>query len=1122
MQRRVWMDQGGTFTDVVRLTEAGVTVEKVPSDQADLAALGADADEVRRGTTVATNALLERQAAPTLLVTNEGFGDLAVLGDQTRPELFALDIQRPPRLERAVLEIPGRIAADGEVLAPASVDEAELRRLREREGLVAVAVVLLHGPLAPEEEQRIGAACRRAGFAQVSLGHEVSPSRGFLDRLRTALADAALSPLLPRAPGLYMRSDGGLAAEDGVGGGTWRGRDAALSGPAGGVVACAALARLAGVEAAFGLDMGGTSADVCRVAGAPERIEHVEVGGWRLRTPAVRLETVAAGGGSVLAVRGGVYDVGPRSAGADPGPAAYGRGGPATVTDCEVALGRLPRFPHVCGPGRDTPLDLAAARAALQALDPGRPVEAIAEGFQAVAAEHMAQAIRRLAARLGVDLRSHALIAFGGAGPGHACAVAERLGVDTVLVPALAGAFSAVGIGVARQRAEQVAPVLGGDVAAAEQAARAALPLEGAVSARLALRHVGTSELIEVALPCEDVAAAFRGAHRQRFGFDRPGAAIEPVEVRVSAEAGSGAALGALPRPAPRAAEGTVEAWFDGAWRAVPLRAAGQVAGLPGPALLLGAGTTITVLPGWEATAAAEGYLRLCRVEGADAALPTVFHPVHTAVFGARVMAIAEQMGERLARLARSVSIRQRHDFSCAVFDAEGWLVANAPHVPVHLGAMGQTVRDLLLRHREALRPGQAWVSNDPYAGGSHLPDITVMWPVYWEGRRVAFVACRGHHVDVGGIQPGSMPPHATHIDEEGLVLQQVLLVDGERFLPPPLPGCRQPEEVTADLEAQAAACAYGDQLLRALIGEVGVSALGAQMLHLRRWAGRVVAEVLSGRVGEHTAEELLDDGTRIQVRLVIAEGGALHLTLDAPRHAGNLNAPRAVTRAALLYVLRCLVDEPIPLNEGALASLTLDISPPDGLFSPHHPAAVAGGNVETSQRLVDALLRALGAQAASQGTMNNLTVGTPAGAFYETIGGGSGAGPGFDGADAVQVHMTNTRATDAEELEARFPVRLLSWARRSGSGGAGLRRGGEGTVKTWEFLAEADVALLAGRRVAGAPGLSGGAPGAPGVDERDIGEGWEPAPPRWRARPGDRLRISTPGGGGWGTPPER
>ena len=1105
------MDQGGTFTDVVHLRDGRVTVEKHLSDRADL--LPGQTGQVRRGTTVATNALLERTGVPTLLITNRGLSDVAIIGDQCRPELFALHIVRPPPLHCAVLEIDGRIDADGTVLTAAHVDAHTLQKHRTA-GIVAVAVVLLHGPLAPQEEQRIGQACRQAGLI-AALGHEVAPSRGFLDRLRTTLADAALSPLLPRVPGLYMRSDGGLATEDGHGGGTWRGRDAVLSGPAGGVIACAALAKQAGVSAAFGLDMGGTSTDICRVDGTPERVSHVTVGDWRMRAPAVRLQTVAAGGGSRLSVQAGVYAVGPRSAGADPGPAAYGRGGPATVTDCEAVLGRLPTFPNICGSTRDQPLDTAAAQTALQQLDPHRPIEAVAAGFQAVAAETMAGAIRALAAQSGADPRHHALIAFGGAGPGHACAVAQRLDIDTVLVPLLAGVFSAVGIGMAVQRAEAVVPIQDDDIATAWSQACDQLPFNGRQSPRLVMRHVGTAETLELPLPCTDPRAAFHSAHSARFGFSRPDMPTVFVEVRVAVE--SDKSLSTLPEPPPSPLPGdtTVRAWF-GQWRSVPLLRAQEADGVDGPALLLCPGTTVVVPPSWRVSVQ-PGHLRLTRQAQRSRHLHSHFDPVHTAIFSTKVMSVATHMGMRLAKLARSVSIRQRHDFSCAIFDADGRLVANAPHVPVHLGAMGETVRDLLARKGHVLKAGQVWVSNDPYAGGSHLPDITVMRPVYANGVRFAVVACRGHHVDVGGIQPGSMPPAATHIDQEGLILRHVLLADGDTFLPPDLPGCRQPDVVLADLHAQVAACALGHARLHQLINTVGFDGFVGQLQHLRDWSEQVVRQTLLGMQGDHHATEHLDDGTPLSVRLHITGDRAV-VTMNAPQHPGNRNAPTAVARAALLYVFRCLADSPIPLNEGALAPFTLVI-PPHSMLAPRYPSAVAGGNVETSQRLVDALLRAVGALAASQGTMNNLTVGTAQGAFYETIGGGSGAGPGFDGADAVQVHMTNTRATDIEELECRFPVRIDRWSRRNGSGGSGQWRGGDGTVREWTFLAPAAVAMMAERRIRRAPGLAGGEAGKVGCEHRDVGAGWEPAPPTWMAQPGDRLRVSTPGGGGYGSP---
>lgn len=1111
------MDQGGTFTDVLRLSAEGrLRVEKVPSDQGDLQGLARGVGAVRRGTTVATNALLEGRGAPVLLLVSQGFADLPWIGDQTRPSLFSLAIERPAPLCTQVLEVEGRIGADGEVIAPAAVDRRALQAAFDG-GIRSVAVCLVHGPSAPEEERQIGRLAAEIGFPHVALGHEVAPSRGFFARLCTTLADAALSPLLPRADGLYMRSDGGLS---GAGDADWRGSQAVLSGPAGGVVAVAALCRRAGEARAFGLDMGGTSTDVCRVEGGPTRVDHLRVNGLLLRVSAVEIETVAAGGGSVLGLRAGGYAIGPESAGAHPGPASYGRGGPAALTDVEAVLGRLPGFPAVCGPSRDGPLDLDAARRAVAALDPRRPVEAVAAGFREVAAERMAGAIRRLAAAHGVDPADHVLVAFGGAGPAHATSVARRLGVRVVLVPFLAGVFSAVGIGVAGRRAERVEPVRGDMRAAAEVTLRD-LPFTGVVGLRLAARVVGTSELIEVLVevgelpPGPELTAGllerFGRAHRARFGFDRPGEAVEAVELRASVE--SEEAELNLPAAAVEAGGPTdTLAYFDG-WQRVPLREMRAADGLVGPCILTGGGCTVVVEPGWRVCARGD-HLRLEDEAPARLRLGLAADPVHTAVLGARLMAVAEQMGERLARLARSVSIRERRDFSAAVFDAEGQLVCNAPHVPVHLGAMGETVRDL--RRARALQAGQVWVCNDPYAGGSHLPDITVIQPVFDDrGRVLAFVACRGHHVDVGGLTPGSMPPFSRDIAEEGLVLRHLLLAERGRFITPPLPGCRQPETVCADLQAQVAACSLGERLIQELALAVGAEALRAQMGHLMDAAEASVRALLRGREGTFRAEERLDDGTLIGVTLRV-EGGEGWLTVTGPSHPGNRNAPRAVAQACLLYVLRCLVGLDLPLNEGALRPLHLELEP-GGLFDPSPPRAVAGGNVETSQRLTDALLRALGAQAASQGTMNNLTVGTAAGAWYETIGGGGGAGPGFEGGDAVQVHMTNTRATDVEELETRFPVRLESWRRRRGSGGPGQYRGGDGVEKVWRFLAPATVALLASRRDRGAPGLEGGGDGAPGVDERDVGHGWEPAPCEWRAEAGHRLRISTPGGGGFG-----
>ncbi|RME23833.1 MAG: 5-oxoprolinase, partial [Deltaproteobacteria bacterium] len=891
----LWTDQGGTFTDIVRLRADGtVEVDKVLSDRAARATEAGDASEVRRGTTVATNALLERTGVPVLLLTTRGFADAPWIGDQVRPALFGLRQERPAPLCAEVIEVDGRIAAPmggvpPTVVAPHEVDIDALTAARAR-GIDAVAIVLVHGPLVPAEEARLADLCRALGFRQVSVGHEVAPSRGFIARLHTTLADAALSPLLPRQPGGYMKSDGGIAPVDADGRGPeWRGCHAVLSGPAGGVVATAHLAEQVGAGPVFGFDMGGTSTDVCRVDGDPDRVDRIEVAGVHLRVPAVRIETVAAGGGSILSRRGGAYVCGPASAGADPGPACYGRGGPPTVTDCAAVLGLLADLPPVAGPTRDQPLDIAAARSAIAGLDPGRPVEQVAEGFLRVAVEQMARAVRRLAANRGVDPAGHTLVAFGGAGPGHACGVARALGIRTILVPHFAGVFSAIGIGLATPRATRSMPVRT-TLRAAVRDLRAALdasrvPTDGGHPLdefQAVLRYRGTQEGIPVPLPtigidpaldgctaarpAATLVTAFHAAHAELFGFSRPELPVELVELRgtrrLAAPSRSFPVAPLRPRP-----PGTTRAFLDGAWREVPLRDAHDADGLLGPAILRVHGATVVVAPGFRVQVA-EHCLRLVDEQPVHAGLSTDRHPVHTAVFGTRLMAVAEQMGERLARLARSVNIRERRDFSCAVFDGDGHLVANAPHVPVHLGAMGETVRALLATRGAQVTADTAWATNDPYAGGSHLPDITVVMPVVHRDRRVALVACRGHHVDVGGITPGSMPPHATDIAEEGVLIRhEAVLRDGRFRRPAALDrdpadgGSRQPDDLAADLAAQVAACRFGVDALRALVDELGSAAFTAQLRHIQDLADDAVGELLPTLPAHSHARAVLDAG---------------------------------------------------------------------------------------------------------------------------------------------------------------------------------------------------------------------------------------------------------------------
>lgn len=1133
----VWMDQGGTFTDVVRVGQDGLWhVEKVWSATVDLEAEAQGVAQVRRGTTVATNALLERILDPVVLLTTAGLEDVAEYGDQVRLELFAVRPERAPPLAERVVGLPGRISVDGTVLAPAEL-ETVARPLRAAldDGIDVVAIVLVHGPKCRQEVERVARFCQALGFASVVTGVDVAPAAPLLDRLHTTLADAALSARLPRAAGGWMTSEGGISAHDSAG---WTGSRAVLSGPAGGAMATAALARTHCLLPAIGLDMGGTSTDLCRVDARGEvgLASGLSVGGVRLAVPAVAVEAVAAGGGSRLSVRGGTYSVGPQSAGSHPGPAAYGRGGPATLTDCEAILGRLPGFPAVCGPSGDQPLDVDAARAAVAALDPSRGVEQVAEGFRAVAHETTAGAIRQLAARAGSDPQQHTLIAFGGAGPAHACGIARAVGIRTVCVPLLAGVFSAVGVGTAPEQTVYERPVpdeglVAGAVSSGTKLAvlcryagtQAALPvdvddrLEGVLgdccvperSAAHAVSWRATGALLD----------AFAAEHERVFGLRRPGLAVEVVGVRHTV-------ITKTPRvpplyvAAPTAGPELVEAHVAGGWQSVRVETVGSKTPVgttwPGPVVLRVPGATVVVEPGWEAQMVGD-HLRLDDRSPPRPRVGIARDPVHTAVFGQRLMGIALEMGETLARLARSVSIRERRDFSCAVFDARGRLAVNAPHVPVHLGAMGQTVR-ALLESGTPLRPGMCWLTNDPRCGGSHLPDITVMQGVFDEsGTLCAFVACRGHHVDVGGTHPGSMPPHATRLDEEGLVLPILVLRDLDHaIVPPPLPGCRQPDDVRADLVAQAVACAKGAHAVGRLLAELGRDAVTAQLVHLQATAADAVSEALQSFAGHHTRSVMLASALPLTVSIQVSADGRADVSLDAPRHPGNRNAPPAVARAAVLYVLRLLVGEPLPLNEGVLDRVSVHVNP-GGLFDPGPDTAVAAGNVETSQQVVDALLHALGVVAGSQGTMNNLTVGTSTGAFYETIGGGAGACAAGSGASAIQVHMTNTRATDVEVLEARFPVRIERFMRRRGSGGQGRHAGGDGVVREWRFLAPAVVSVLASSRQRGGAGLAGGGDGAPGCALRDVGRGFEPAPPSWQAQAGDRLRIETPGGGGYG-----
>jgi 5-oxoprolinase (ATP-hydrolysing) len=1136
---------------------------------------------VRLGTTVATNALLERRGAPTLLVADRGLGDVLAIGTQERPEIFDLCIEKPPPLHRAVVEVTGRVDVEGRVREP--FDAAAARAALEAErraGSRSVAIALIHAYAHPELERRLCALAREVGFEYVVASHEIAREMGLLARGETAAVDAYLTPLLrghvaalqealPGSQLRFMQSSGGLT--DGE---SFRGPTALLSGPAGGVVGAARVARAAGFAKAVGFDMGGTSTDVSLVEdGRVVRGFETLVGGVRVKAPMLRIHTVAAGGGSLCRFDGFRFTVGPESAGADPGPLCYGQpdARELALTDVNLFLGRVQedRFPF---PLRREPVERAldALRVALREEGYAREPDEIAAGFVEVANASMAEAIRQVSIARGVDPRDCALVGFGGAGGQHVCAIARALGMRHVLLHPFAGILSAYGIGLAdvswdgQRDAGRVSlpegrkPLPGAvrdDLVALEAEGRAALSGEGVedgdvrVERLLDLRYAGTETPLPVSEPDDgDWSAAFTRDHETHFGYTRPGRAVEIVtaRVRVAASAGRGdvpftgnGAQGRAGRGAPRPLR-RERVWFPGAGRLpapVYLREA-LVPGseITGPALVLEETGTVALDPDFALRVAADGTLALEDRGGAarpaehDLSTPD---PVRLEVFGNRFMSIAEQMGAVLRNTSVSTNIKERLDYSCAVFDGEAGLVANAPHIPVHLGAMGETVQVVRERFPD-LAPGDVVATNDPLAGGSHLPDVTVVTPVFAGAARPRFfVASRGHHADIGGVTPGSMPADSRSLEEEGVLLEPFRIVRAGRFeearvralLTGAAHPARSPDDNVAELEAQVAANRYGVALLEAQVAEQGAAVVEVTMRQLQAAAaGKVRREIAKLPDGAHHFEDRLDDGTPVVVTLRV-DGERMTIDFGGTGAAvpGNLNAPRAVVQAAVIYVLRALVAERIPLNGGCLEPVRV-VVPAGSLLDPPPGAAVVGGNVETSQRIVDVLLGAIGAVAASQGTMNNVTFGDEGFGYYETIGGGAGAGDGCDGASGVHTHMTNTRITDPEVLEARHPVRLRRFALRRGSGGAGRWRGGDGLVRDYEFLAPVTLSLLTERRSTAPYGLAGGAPGRPGhnrVERADGGSTVLSHRATLKLDAGDRLVVETPGGGGFGSPSE-
>jgi 5-oxoprolinase (ATP-hydrolysing) len=1214
-----WIDRGGTFTDIVaRRPDGTLATHKLlsenPEQYRDAAIAGirhllgvapgadlpvAQIEAVKMGTTVATNALLERKGEPTALVVTRGFRDALRIAYQNRPKLFARHIVLPELLYQHVIEADERIGAQGELVRP--LDDAAVRRdlqLAYAAGLRAVAIVLMHGYRYTMHEERVAAIAQEIGFPQVSASHRVSPLMKFVARGDTTVVDAYLSPILRRyvqqvageLPGarlLFMQSNGGLTDAH-----RFQGKDAILSGPAGGIVGMVRSSQMAGFTRVIGFDMGGTSTDVSHYAGEYEREFETVVAGVRMRAPMMSIHTVAAGGGSILHFDGSRLRVGPDSAGANPGPASYRRGGPLTVTDANVMLGRVQPayFPRVFGPGADQPLEhdvvlrkfAALAQQISAATGQPKSPEDVAAGFVDIAVGNMAEAIKRISVQRGHDVTQYTLTVFGGAGGQHACAVADALAMTTIFAHPLAGVLSAYGMGLADQTAmrettvelplaDEVMPRVAARLAELAAAARAEVETQGVPPAavriveRVHLKYEGTdSALLVLRGSLAQMQAQFETGYRSRFSFlmRERRLIVEAVSVEAigPGEARSEQPLAVTPRPAPLAATARVQAFFDGGWMETPLYArAGLRPGdqLDGPAIVAEANATTVVDPGWRAEVTALDHLVLRRVAARKQrhAIGTAVDPVMLEIFNNLFMSIAEQMGLRLQNTAYSVNIKERLDFSCALFDAQGNLIANAPHMPVHLGSMSESIKTVMRENAGRMQAGDAYVVNDPYHGGTHLPDVTVITPVFdRSGREILFyVGSRGHHADIGGITPGSMPPFSTRLDEEGVLFTNFPLVQGQgvddsgrprpallrideclallRSGPHP---ARNPEQNLADLKAQIAANEKGREELLAMVDQFGLDVVRAYMRHVQDNAEESVRRVITVlKDGAFRYE--LDNGAVIQVALRVdrvARRAVIDFTGTSPQLPNNFNAPASICVAAVLYVFRTLVDDEIPLNAGCLKPLSI-IIPEGSMLNPRWPAAVVAGNVETSTCITNALFGALGVLAANQGTMNNFTFGNARHQYYETISGGSPAGitdlaagaasaGGFNGTDVVQTHMTNSRLTDPEVLEFRFPVRLESYEIRTGSGGQGHWHGGNGGRRRVRFLEAMTASMLANSRRVPPFGLAGGGAGAAGrnwVERRDgrveeLGHAGQV-----QVEPGDVFVIETPGGGGFGPP---
>ena len=1196
-----WVDRGGTFTDIVAKSPDGKLVShkllsENPARYRDAAVQGIrdvlgltpgapippdTIQHIRMGTTVATNALLERKGEPTVFVTTRGFGDALRIGYQNRPRLFDLHIVLPSLLYEDVIEADERVDARGAVLRPLDEDRvrSDLKSAYDR-GIRAVAVAFIHGYRFCAHELRVGEISRQIGFTQVSLSHEVSPLVKLVSRGDTTVVDAYLSPVLRRyvqrvademgvredrgARLTFMQSNGGLTDAR-----RFQGKDAILSGPAGGVVGMTRTAAMSGLHKLIGFDMGGTSTDVSHYDGEYERSFETLVAGVRLRAPMMHIHTVAAGGGSILRFDGSRFRVGPESAGANPGPACYRCGGPLTVTDCNVMLGKIQPdyFPAIFGPAGNEKLDRETTARMFSDMTErvssaqGKTVnaEGVAAGFLRIAVENVANAIRKISLQRGYDVTEYTLNCFGSAAGQHACLVADSLGMESIFLHPLAGVLSAYGMGLAEIRvlregqvsvdfieatvAKELGPYRQSLVDSACKAVQEQDVEEKNISVvcKVHIRYEGT----DTSLPVDIGSAAqmlsdFEEAHRRRFGFVARERALVvdvlSVEAIGATEADIDAEVALPASREPPTSRERVRMYCDGEWREIPLYQrtelkAGQI--VSGPAIIIETTGTIVVERGWRGALNRRGHLVLERAikRKRSETISTTADPIMLEVFNNLFMSIAEQMGVTLQNTAYSVNIKERLDFSCALFNADGELVANAPHIPVHLGSMGESVRSVIKANQGSISPGNVYALNAPYAGGTHLPDVTVITPAFDEqGKTILFyLASRGHHADIGGRTPGSAPPHSSHIDEEGILIDNFLLVGNGRLREKELREllgsgkypCRNIDQNLADLSAQIAANETGLNELRKMVGHYGIDVVDAYMQHVQdnaEEAVRRVIEVLQDGAFEYP----MDEGSVIKVKIAVDRDrrtALMDFTGTSRQNPTNYNAPTAVCKAAILYVLRTLVDDDIPLNEGCFKPVRL-VLPARSMITPEYPAAVMAGNIEVSQAITNALYGALGTLAASQGTMNNVFYGNARYQNYDTVCGGTGAGAKHPGADAVHSHMTNTRLTDAEILEARFPVRVEEFSIRAGSGGNGRQRGGDGVVRKLRFLETMTLTLLSSHRVVPPFGLAGAGPGQCGnnfvlrADGKFVQLGGND---EIQVKAGDLFVMETPGGGGYG-----